>query len=150
MIPLQHSVTIEKPVHDVYALAREVERYPEFLPGYVESRILEKRDDQTLLLRKAIVRGTLHEWQSWVRFQPDEAIDFEHAAGPLQGMRVRWSFTPLPNQQTQLVIRHEVNVRRKGLLGWMLEKWFFAPRINEIADQVILAFKHAAECGIRL
>lgn len=147
MTPLKHSVTIDRPVRDVYALAEQVERYPEFLPGYVESRVLERQGDQTLLQRKALVRGRLHEWRSWVRFTRDQAIQFEHAAGPLQGMQVVWNFTPLSESRTELVIRHAVQVRRRGILGRVLEKWFFAPRINEIADQVILAFKLAAEHG---
>jgi coenzyme Q-binding protein COQ10 len=145
MTPLEHTVVIDRPVSDVYSLAKEVERYPEFLPGYLESRILENHDGRLLLARKARLRGTVHAWRSWVRFDADRAIHFEHAAGPLRGMQVLWKFSALSHRQTHLLIRHELHVRRGGVLGWLLEKFFFAPRLERMASEVIAAFKHACE-----
>ena len=148
MTPLKHTAVIDCPLHQAYALAEQVERYPEFLPGYSESRFIEQHPDgRRLLARKATVRGVSHAWRSWVRFEKDQWIDFEHAAGPLQGMKVRWLFTSLAPQKTRLTIRHDVRVARRGITGWFLEKFFFAPRVSGIAGEVIEAFKKACENG---
>ena len=49
MTKLTHTVEIQRPLSEVYGLARQVERYPEFLPGYVESRIVQRRESGALL-----------------------------------------------------------------------------------------------------
>jgi len=79
---LRHAVRIDRPLEDVYALARQVERYPAFLPGYTESRIIEERDGRYLLARAALIDGQTVRWKSWVWFTENESIDFEQSEGP--------------------------------------------------------------------
>jgi ribosome-associated toxin RatA of RatAB toxin-antitoxin module len=145
MTRLKHVAEINKPLKDVYVLAKQVDRYPQFLPVYLESRILERHHGRLLLERKAVVRGELHMWQSWVRFEDLVGIDFEHAAGPLKGMKVRWCFEALSPKHTRLTITHDIRVRRPFLVGWFKEKLLFAPRVSEMADRVINGFKQACE-----
>src|SRR5262245_40844971 len=110
MTTLKHAVEIEKPLEDVYALARQVDRYPEFLPGYLESRILDRRDGRLLLERKAIIQGRLFQWKSWVAFQTNKTIFFTQVEGPLKGMRVEWSFRALAERRTALTLTHVFHV----------------------------------------
>ncbi len=145
MTRLKHVTEIKKPLKAVYSLATQVDRYPEFLPQYLESRVLERQPGRLLLERKAIVRGKLHTWQSWVRFEDMASVDFEHAAGPLKGMKVRWHFEALSPDQTRLTITHDIRVRRPFLIGWLKEKLLFAPSVSEMADRVIDGFKQACE-----
>jgi ribosome-associated toxin RatA of RatAB toxin-antitoxin module len=145
MTRLQHAVVIERPLPDVYALARQVERYPEFLPGYLESRILRYEGDRALLQRKACVSGELKEWKSWVFFQENQAITFEHAEGPLTGMRVYWQFKALSPHQTELVIVHLFEIHQPAGFGWFNEKFVYKPKIDALAATVIQAFKKVCE-----
>ncbi len=147
MTRLEHAVEIERPLADVYARARDVERYPEFLPGYLHSRILEWQNGSALLERKALVRGKVRQWQSWVQFTDGRAIDFEHAAGPLKGMRVHWLFTAMAPRRTHLAIVHELELRRPPIIGRWLEKWVYAPQVGEMAALVVRAFKIVCEEG---
>jgi ribosome-associated toxin RatA of RatAB toxin-antitoxin module len=147
MTRLEHTIDIERPLTDVVKLAKQVEKYPEFLPGYLESRIVEKKEDAVLLERKAVVKGKLHTWRSWVRFPNEEHIEFEHAAGPLKGMQIVWSFSSLTPFQTRLQIVHHVKVPRAWPLGWFLEKTYYAPGVNQMANGVVKDFKLACERG---
>jgi ribosome-associated toxin RatA of RatAB toxin-antitoxin module len=147
MQSLEHSTLIEKPLKEVYALARQVERYPEFLPGYIESRILERHGDKALLSRAAKLDGRILRWTSWVSFRQDESMLFEQAEGPLKGMRVRWDFTSKQTHQTQVTITHRFHIARPRVIGWLKERFIFRPKIDRIASQVVAALKQACETG---
>jgi ribosome-associated toxin RatA of RatAB toxin-antitoxin module len=145
MTKLKHAVDIDRSLADVYHLAQQVERYPEFLPGYMESRILENIDGELLVERKAMVHGKVTQWRSLVRFNGHDEIQFTHAAGPLKGMRVVWSFSPVSSMKTRLQIVHHVRVPRRWPVGWILEKTYYGPAINKIAHGVVRDFKQACE-----
>jgi len=145
MQQLNHSVDIARPLPEVYQLARQVERYPEFLPGYIESSVQEIQKDRLLLARKAVMRGKIRAWKSWVRFTDNECIDFEHAAGLLKGMKVHWQFSASGPGRTRLEIIHRMQVRWLLGLGRLFEKWVAAPQVSEMAEAVVRAFKNACE-----
>jgi ribosome-associated toxin RatA of RatAB toxin-antitoxin module len=142
---LNHAVDIDRALPEVYRLARQVERYPEFLPGYIESSVQEIQKDRLLLARKAVMRGKVRAWKSWVRFTENDCIDFEHAAGPLKGMNVHWQFSALGPACTHLEIIHRMQVRWPLGLGRLFEKWVAAPQVSEMAEAVVRAFKNACE-----
>jgi len=144
MTELKHAVEIQKPLGEVYALAREVERYPEFLPGYTESRIVKRSGDGALLQRAAVLRGKRVQWKSWVSWKENEAIHFTQEEGPLKGMRVTWRFVALSPASTQLTITHRYETPRSFGMSRLVE-WIVKPRLNAIATQVIEAFKLACE-----
>jgi ribosome-associated toxin RatA of RatAB toxin-antitoxin module len=145
MTRLEHSILINRPLTDVFALARQVETYPDFLPGYIESRIVERRGETLLLQRAAIVRGKHYRWQSFVQFEENRAITFEQAEGPLRGMKVVWAFEAEDAEKTRVTITHEFQLTQPLGLGRLLERFYFAPRISEIASQVVKALKRTCE-----
>jgi ribosome-associated toxin RatA of RatAB toxin-antitoxin module len=145
MTRLEHSVQIDRPLSDVYSLATQVDRYPEFLPGYLESRVIERRNGDLLLERKAFVKGKIRQWRSWARFCPAEAIHFEHAEGPLKGMQVKWIFTAMSPHRTQLKIIHLFPDFRVFSLAWIREKFIYRSGVNKMATQVVQSFKKACE-----
>ena len=136
MTRLQHTAVIERPLRDTYRLAQQVERYPEFLPGYLESRIIERQGERLLLQRKALVEGEIKEWKSWASFLDSQTIVFEHAEGPLKGMTVTWEFNALSPNSTELAITH------------LFETDHYKPAIDHLANLVINAFKTACECKL--
>lgn len=144
MTRLRHAIVINRPLEEVYALAKDVERYPEFLPGYLESKIVDRQGDRLLLQRKATLRGEIKQWKSWASFSP-QGITFEHAEGPLKGMQAVWRFQTLTPSRTELVISHSFEIREPQGWGWILEKFVYKPRISELAEQVVRAFKQACE-----
>jgi coenzyme Q-binding protein COQ10 len=142
---LRHFAVIECPVSEVYALASQVERYPEFLPGYLESRILERESDRVLLQRSAMVAGAVKKWKSWASFKENETILFEHAEGPLKGMRARWTFTALSPHQTALEITHDFEMAGPRGFRRIIETMQYKREIDRLASLIVVAFKKAAE-----
>ena len=145
MIRFEHSVEIDRPVSDVYSLAEQVERYPEFLPGYLESRIIARRDDGILLERKAFVKGRMTQWRSWASFRPEQTIRFEHAEGPLKGMEVEWLFTARSAARTSLKITHLFPAFRPFSRAWWRGWFVYGPGVRRMASQVVESFKLACE-----
>ena len=92
-----------------------------------------------------MIRGRLVRWKSWVSWKENKAIHFVQKEGPLKGMWVNWRFVALSPESTQLTITHLFDVHRPFGMGRLLEKWIFKPRLNEIASQIIAAFKIACE-----
>ncbi len=146
MTTLKHTIEINRALRDVYALARQVERYPEFMKDYLSSKIVEHRPDGDLVERSAIVKGKFYTWKSLVTFQKNEGVYFVHQEGPLHGMQVSWRFEALTPDRTRLSITHHLQVRRAvPFLGWVLERVYYAPNIGDIASRVVVAFKAACE-----
>ena|SRR5438132_3651289 len=145
MEQLQHTVQINRPLQYVYDLARRVESYPDFLPGYIESQILERQNGRWLLARAAIVQGKIIRWKSWVEFIENKALTFEQVEGPLQGMRVQWDFDERGPGCTQVTITHRYHLSHPLFLGRILEKYIYKPKLDQMASQIVAALKRVCE-----
>jgi uncharacterized membrane protein len=91
-------ITIRAPIDGVFAVARDVERWPDLLPHYRWVRMLERHPD-----------GGTVEMAAWRPFGPrplryptwwisemrvsleDRVIRYRHVAGITTGMDVRWA-----------------------------------------------------------
>ncbi len=146
MARMTHSIDIERPLTEVYALARQVERYPEFMPDYLSSKVIERTPEGDVVERSALVKGKLYVWKSRVTFQENEGVYFVHQEGPLHGMQVSWRFLSLDPSRTRLTITHTFQIQRKfPFLGQLLEAWYYKPNISDIAGRVVVGFKKACE-----
>jgi coenzyme Q-binding protein COQ10 len=146
MKTFRHSINIGRPIDEVYALAKQVERYPQFMKDYLTSKIIERRADGDLIERSSLVKGKLYSWKSLATYSENEGVYFVHQEGPLHGMKVSWRLTPQSSDTTVLTITHQLNVQRAlPGVGWLLERFYYAPRIQDIASRVVVAFKEACE-----
>lgn len=90
-------ISIHAPLARVFALARDVERWPELLPHYRWVRMLERRPDGGRVEMAAWrpfgpppFRYPTW-WVSEMHVDPDQAlIRYRHVAGITTGMEVRW------------------------------------------------------------
>jgi ribosome-associated toxin RatA of RatAB toxin-antitoxin module len=140
---LEDSIVIDCPKERLYAMASDVEHHAQWLPGYLESRVVEQRGGGCVLQREAIIIGQRRRWKSLVEFDPGQSIYFTQLEGPLQGMRVTWMFDG-NSQNTIMRIVHDVHVRPWWKKWWM-ERWVARPAIEQTARGVLEAFKCVAE-----
>jgi ribosome-associated toxin RatA of RatAB toxin-antitoxin module len=146
MTTFAYSVDIARPLTDVYALARQVERQPEFMPEYLSCRVVDQQNDRMLLERTAKIHGKIMAWQAWVRFQENEGVYFTHHGGRLDGMKVHWLFHSLDKDQTRMTMTQTLNVQHPiPGVPFMLERWIFGPKLRDIALRVIKSFKKTCE-----
>ncbi|HKJ72269.1 MAG TPA: type II toxin-antitoxin system RatA family toxin [Gammaproteobacteria bacterium] len=78
----------------VFALVADIERYPEFVPRYRESRILD-RDGRRLAVEQVVgIGGALYRFRSWAELEPPRALWVRTTDFPFREMTVRWRFEP--------------------------------------------------------
>lgn len=140
---LEDSILIDCSPKGLYSLISDVERHRDLLPGYLESRIVERKQETFILQREAVIHGRRRRWKSEVYMEEDRCIYFRQLEGPLEGMRVRWHLEPR-GQGTKLRIVHDVQVKT-WWKKWWLEQVVAKPAINSTARIVLEAIKRAAE-----
>lgn len=139
---------MQAPVERIFALAAEVERWPELLPHYRYVRRLppEDRTGGDRRFAMGALRGPIPvRWEAVQRPLPElGVIEFTHTGGVTRGMEVAWRLIPGPGA-TRVEIEHELS------LGWPLVGGFAAERvigpqfIEPIARQTLRRIKALAE-----
>ena len=84
----------------IFELARDVERWPSYLPHYRFVRFNEKRVDGGGVVEMSANRAFgAFDWPTWWRSEMQVSEDtpsvrYRHVAGITKGMDVEWSFEP--------------------------------------------------------
>ena len=110
------------PQADVFDLVADVERYPEFLPGWQAARIL-RRDGDRLLVDQALGgMGVRQRFQTRAHLERPERITIEGDQAPFRRLHQTWEFIPEGEQTT--VLRFCVDYSLRGvLLGRVIDRF---------------------------
>jgi ribosome-associated toxin RatA of RatAB toxin-antitoxin module len=113
---------VRAPVPAIFAVARDVEHWPAYLPHYRWVRFRERASDGGGLVAMSAWRpfGPVR-WPTW--WESEMAVDnvkpairFRHVRGITRGMDVEWTFTPHP-EGTLVRIVHVWNGPHWPLVG---------------------------------
>ena len=140
-------VHVRAPYERIFALAADVERWPELLPHYRYVRALPSDSGERHFAMGAR-RGPIPvRWSAVQRPLPDERrIEFHHTGGVTRGMEVAWRFEPAGEGW-------DVSIEHRLELGWPLIGRFAAERvigpqfIDAIAGRTLRIVKRLAEAG---
>lgn len=140
------TLRIRAPFERIFALAAEVERWPERLPHYRFVRAVPDPDGERRFAMGAR-RGPIPvRWEAIQRPLPDRRrIEFVHTGGVTRGMRVAWTFAPEADGAVLVGIEHELD------LGWPVIGRLAAERvigpqfIEAIARRTLRRVKELAE-----
>ena len=109
---------IRAPLGRVYALAKDVERFPEFMPDLERVTILERRPNGTATEWVGVVQGRRIRW-----VEDDEWDDVGHAcvfkqrAGDFARYEGEWRFETVPEgTRTSLNVDYELDIPLAGAL----------------------------------
>lgn len=106
----------------VFDLVADVERYPEFLPGWQAARIL-RRDGERLLVEQTLGgMGVRQRFQTRAQLQRPERITIEGDQAPFRRLHQTWEFIPEGEQATQLRFRVDYTLRG-ALLGPVIDRF---------------------------
>ncbi len=132
---------MQAPTERVFALAAEVERWPERLPHY---RYVRRLPDPAGERRFAMGarRGFIPvRWEAIQRPRPaDGVIEFEHTGGVTRGMAVAWRLQAEPDG-VEVSIEHQLSPR------WPLAGAVIGNFIEAIATRTLRRVKELAEAG---
>lgn len=141
------AISINAPLERVYALARDIERFPEFMEDVEEVEILEQTPERQVSRWVGAVKE-LHRSVKWT--EEDFWDDAEHVCafrqleGDFTTYSGRWEFTP-EGEGTRLtmVIDYTYEVPMIGALiqGLLLKK------MQANTDAMLAALKARAEAG---
>jgi ribosome-associated toxin RatA of RatAB toxin-antitoxin module len=142
------SIDVAAPAEVVFALARDVERWPRLLAHYEEVRILERRPDGSVVARMIARRpvfgllgiGLPVAWRSRTWSEPQACrIRFVHQGGATNGMDVTWRIEST-GEGCRVTIEHDFRPR---FAPWapFIDRFFTRP----IAGRTLATFKAIAE-----
>lgn len=128
----------------IFALASEVERWPELLPHYRWVRLLARDGDRRVVEMAATRDGVPLRWTSVQTLVPSERrILFVHVRGITRGMRVEWRIEPRGDGSVDVRIAHDL--RWPIGLGWVARHVIGTLFVERVAGKTLRRIKQIAE-----
>ena len=138
MREVKRSALIAEPPARMYRLINDVERYPEFVPGIVATRI-ESRSPGEVVATLSIKRGPLRaDLTTRNLLEPDRRVLMQLVKGPFRVLEGLWTLTPLGDLgcRVELEMRFEFANRVTGAL--------MEPLFEDTAASLVDAFVRRA------
>lgn len=134
---------IDAPARRVYELAKDQERFPQFMPDVEKVTILERRTNGVISRWKTLVEEAPIEWTEEDRF--DDAalrIDYQLLEGDLDKFEGAWTFEHHEGAtHVVLGVDYDFGVPTLAeLIGPTLEK-----KVRENGEMMLAALKRQAE-----
>jgi coenzyme Q-binding protein COQ10 len=141
------SIVIDAPAALIYQLAKDQERFPQFMPDVESVTVVERHPDRVLTRWKTLIEDAPIEWLEEDRF--DDAalrIDYKLLEGDLDTFEGAWTFAPAPGGTlVALDVTYDFGVPTLAeLIGPTLEK-----KVRENAEMMLAALKREAESQTR-
>lgn len=106
------------PLDDVYELAKNVERFPQFMPDLESVRILERLNGDTVTEWVGVVQGRKIRWVEDDKWDDaSHTCRFHQREGDFTVYEGTWSFEAVPEgTRTNLAVEFEINIPLAGAL----------------------------------
>ena len=137
------SIVIDAPAALIYELAKDQERFPQFMPDVESVTIVERHPDRVLSRWKTLIEDAPIEWLEEDRF--DDAalrIDYQLLEGDLDTFEGAWTFVPgAGGTLVALDVTYDFGVPTLAeLIGPTLHK-----KVQENSEMMLRALKSQAE-----
>lgn len=111
MASLHYERCLPYPPDAVFDLVADVERYPEFLPGWRSARVIN-RDNNTLTVEQSLGgRGFDWRFRTTATLERPRNIRIETRERPFRFLRQVWHFEPAADGGTVLSLEAEYELR---------------------------------------
>lgn len=144
---IQSSVEINGPVDQVYALARDIESFPEFMPDLKSVKIVERSGDGSRIVSDWV--GIVKEFKTTVKWTEEDIWDdaartcvFSLVKGDYSKYSGVWTFTDLGGRTR---FDSEIEVEYDVPLVGALIKGIIAKKMKENVDNMLAAIKQKVE-----
>ncbi len=141
------NIAIAAPARDVYELAKDQERFPDFMPDVEAVTVLVRHADYIITRWKTLIEDAPIEWTEEDRF--DDAatrIDYKLIEGDLDTFEGSWTFVEQAGRtHVTLGVRYDFGVPTLAeLIGPTLAK-----KVRENSEMMLAALKREAEAKVR-
>ena len=140
---VETSIVIEAPASRVYELAKEQERFPQFMPDVESVSVLERHPTHIITRWKTLVEEAPIEWTEEDRFNDEELrIDYKLLEGDLDKFEGAWTFSENGGStHVRLGVDYDFGVPTLAeLIGPTLQK-----KVQENSEMMLAALKREAE-----
>ena len=140
---VQTQIAIAAPARVVYELAKDQERFPEFMPDVETVRVLERYPDRVLSRWKTLVEEAPIEWTEEDVFNDNDLrIDYRLTEGDLDKFEGSWTFEERDGlTHVVLGVDYDFGVPTLAeLIGPTLQK-----KVQENSEMMLAALKAEAE-----
>jgi coenzyme Q-binding protein COQ10 len=143
---VETSIEIAAPAAAVYALAKDQERFPEFMPDVESVVILERNGNRMITRWKTLVEEAPIEWTEEDLFDDDALrVDYKLLEGDLDVFEGAWTFeNGAPGiTKVTLGVEYDFGVPTLAeLIGPTLHK-----KVRENSEMMLAALKREAEAA---
>lgn len=102
MIHVDRSALVGYSAQAMYALADDIESYPQFLPWCDAAAFLAREPDRTVATLYINFHGLKNQFTTENIHQPGRRIDMKLVSGPFRSLHGSWSFTDLGNDASKV------------------------------------------------
>lgn len=108
----------------MFNLVADIERYPEFVPGWREVEVLSRGPDSLHVRQRVSVGPAVWRFRSEARLDPPHTIDIRTIAAPFGDLAIHWAFQSLGDEGCSVAFRADYDSARfvRGLTRPALEK----------------------------
>jgi hypothetical protein len=141
---------IGAPFERIFALAAEVERWPEILPHYRYVRPVPDPNGERRFAMGAR-RGPIPvRWEAIQRPKPGQRrIEFVHTGGVTRGMWVAWRFEDRSDGALDVSIEHRLELAWPLVGGFAAERVIGPQFVEAIAGRTLRTIRRLAEAADR-
>jgi uncharacterized membrane protein len=141
------SIEINGPIEKVYALAKNIEEFPEFMPDVKSVKVLERSDDGSRIVSEWV--GIVKEFKTTIKWVEEDIWDesartcqFSLVKGEYSKYSGVWTFTDLGGRtrfDSTIFVEYDV-----PLVGALI-KGLIAKKMKENVDNMLAAVKGQVE-----
>jgi ribosome-associated toxin RatA of RatAB toxin-antitoxin module len=145
---VEAQIVIAAPARAIYELAKEQERFPDFMPDVETVTVLERHADYIVTRWKTLVEDAPIEWTEEDRFDDDAPrIDYKLIEGDLDTFEGAWLFVEeADGTRVTLTVEYDFGVPTLAeLIGPTLEK-----KVRENCAMMLAGLKSEAETALPL
>lgn len=147
MAQVSSSIEINGPIEEVYALAKRIEEFPEFMPDLKSVKVVERSEDGSRIVSEWV--GIVKEFKTTIKWTEEDIWDdtaktcvFRLIKGDYSKYSGKWVFTDLGGR-TQF--NSEIEVEYDVPLVGALIKGLIAKKMKENVDNMLQAVKRKVE-----
>lgn len=140
---VEATIAVNASASAVYELAKEQDRFPEFMPDVETVTVLERHPDRVLTKWKTLVEEAPIEWIEEDRFDDGALrIEYKLLEGDLDTFEGAWTFDEVAGVTTvKLTVEYDFGVPTLAeLIGPTLQK-----KVRENSEMMLAALKREAE-----
>jgi coenzyme Q-binding protein COQ10 len=135
--------TVRHPREAVFELVADIERYPEFVPGWREAKILRDEDHRRQVEQAVGISAMVWRFRTEARLERPTQIDIQGQGGPLRRLHQVWRFEERAESETLVELWTDYALR--GGPAAAAAGPFFRRRTEE----VVAAFRRRADAVLR-